>query len=655
MFTINDDLSIYVTRGDRLFFTVTASDNGKLYTFQPGDVVRLKVYGKKDAENVVLQKDFPVVSATEKVEIYLTEDETRIGGVISKPTDYWYEVELNPFDNPQTIIGYDEDGAKIFKLFPEGNELPDYVPDPEDIPVVDKALDMTSTRPVQNQAIARAITRLEAAVSGNQAANTALADEVGVERARLDNLVASAVAPASGDNDYLELADIRVGADGVTYGSAGTAVRQQITEMRNKVESYFDGDGTNILNNSLAVDGCYWEREYGEPSRIYMKEIAGGFCFPAVKLLAGRTYCLTNAALNNVIILDGTWNESNGSYTGNYYRANSCSFVTFESMEGYEGYGRAVVKPTKVCWLFFSSTTIDNIGSPSTSMVFEGAEIPSKFVAYGEHANLRIPGLQYAFKNKQTIIVGKDSNIADYDTIQAACDNANEGDTILVLSGTYNESVVVIDKEVHIVGIDKKNCVLEYHSGSYDYHPLSIARGSVQNMTVRAVKDKGATASDKMPYAVHIDFDYEKDGEMLIDNCVLVGDWQAALGVGMKSNFVLTIKNTDLITNADTTNGAFFFHDNVIDGYNGNARLIVDRCNIRNTVGAIAIMPKSYGSTENKTDMTFVNTLLYSKLGGASNASVGVGRAVSGAGWRSYNNFFLTGDCYGNNIALFNA
>ena len=73
MFTINDDLSINVTRGDILFFTVTADDDGKNYMFRPGDVVRIKVYGKKDAEAVVLQKDFPVFEATEEVEIFLSE------------------------------------------------------------------------------------------------------------------------------------------------------------------------------------------------------------------------------------------------------------------------------------------------------------------------------------------------------------------------------------------------------------------------------------------------------------------------------------------------------------------------------------------------------------------------------------------------------
>ena len=221
MFTINDDLSIYVTRGDKLFFTVTAEDDGAAYVFQPGDIVRFKVYGKKDATNVVLQKDFPVTTATEKVEIYLTEDDTKIGSVISKPKDYWYEVELNPYDHPQTIIGYDEDGAKLFRLFPEGRDVTENEPDiqPEDIPVVDKVLDMTSLRPVQNQAIARAIARLDAGVKDSQKDAAVVKSELAVERARLDNLLSGATAEGS------ELVDIRVDADGVTHASAGKAVR----------------------------------------------------------------------------------------------------------------------------------------------------------------------------------------------------------------------------------------------------------------------------------------------------------------------------------------------------------------------------------------------------------------------------------------------
>lgn len=120
MFVINEDLSIYLTRGDSAVFSVGATIGGTEYTFKEGDVVRFKVFGKKNCDDVVLKKDVVVGEATNLVQIALDSDETKIGDVISKPTDYWYEVELNPDTYAQTIIGYDEDGAKIFKLYPEG-------------------------------------------------------------------------------------------------------------------------------------------------------------------------------------------------------------------------------------------------------------------------------------------------------------------------------------------------------------------------------------------------------------------------------------------------------------------------------------------------------------------------------------------------------
>ena len=125
MFVINDDLSINITRGDAAAFSVGAYISDTEYTFNVGDVVRFKVFGKKDCADVVLKKDFVVETETDKVLISLDSDETKMGGVISKPTEYWYEVELNPDTYPQTIIGYDENGAKVFTLYPEGGVMDD--------------------------------------------------------------------------------------------------------------------------------------------------------------------------------------------------------------------------------------------------------------------------------------------------------------------------------------------------------------------------------------------------------------------------------------------------------------------------------------------------------------------------------------------------
>lgn len=123
MFAINDDLSIYMTRGDACSIDVSAMSNGEPYTFVNGDIVRLSVMEKKNCENVLMVKEIEVIGSTTTATISLSKEDTRFGEVISKPTDYWYEVELNPDTHPQTIIGFDEDGAKVFRLYPEGGDI----------------------------------------------------------------------------------------------------------------------------------------------------------------------------------------------------------------------------------------------------------------------------------------------------------------------------------------------------------------------------------------------------------------------------------------------------------------------------------------------------------------------------------------------------
>ena len=122
MFVINEDQSIHITRGDIATIAVSAVmlDNTN-YVFKVGDVVRIKVYEKKQCNCVVLRKLVDVTEETTTVNIYLTTEDTRIGETIHKPKDYWYEIELNPETNPQTIVGYDSVGPKVFRLYPEGD------------------------------------------------------------------------------------------------------------------------------------------------------------------------------------------------------------------------------------------------------------------------------------------------------------------------------------------------------------------------------------------------------------------------------------------------------------------------------------------------------------------------------------------------------
>lgn len=122
MFVVNEDLSIYATRGDTVFFKVKAKvrDSEEAFLFSKGDVLRICITQKKNTAAVMLDKRFAVTEEADSYTILLTGKEMKFGSVTAKAVDFWYEIELNPDTNPQTIVGYDEDGPKVFRLFPEG-------------------------------------------------------------------------------------------------------------------------------------------------------------------------------------------------------------------------------------------------------------------------------------------------------------------------------------------------------------------------------------------------------------------------------------------------------------------------------------------------------------------------------------------------------
>ena len=74
--------------------------------------------------------------------------------------------------------------------------------------------------------------------------------EVAVERARIDAFVALQDGSTTGD---AELQDIRIGADGATYDSAGTAVREQFASVAEK----FENSKIDYLVSLVNIDGYY--------------------------------------------------------------------------------------------------------------------------------------------------------------------------------------------------------------------------------------------------------------------------------------------------------------------------------------------------------------------------------------------------------------
>lgn len=116
MFKITGN-TIELTRGDIAAINFSIKD----YKFNTGEYVHFRVYTKNglNAEPLIDKKVICEQDEQEQLVISLTSEETKIGEMINKATTYWYEIELN---GNQTIIGYDDDGAKELILYPEGVE-----------------------------------------------------------------------------------------------------------------------------------------------------------------------------------------------------------------------------------------------------------------------------------------------------------------------------------------------------------------------------------------------------------------------------------------------------------------------------------------------------------------------------------------------------
>ena len=117
-----DGTTIKLNRGDILSLSLSLSlSDGTPYTFQDGDKIVFSVYAKnKMSEDAVLLKELIVEGTQESVEITCTKEETKIGDLINKAVEYWYEIELN---DENTVIGYDDNGPKLLMLYPEGSKI----------------------------------------------------------------------------------------------------------------------------------------------------------------------------------------------------------------------------------------------------------------------------------------------------------------------------------------------------------------------------------------------------------------------------------------------------------------------------------------------------------------------------------------------------
>lgn len=146
-------------------------------------------------------------------------------------------------------------------------------------------------------------------------------------------------------------------------------------------------------------------------------------------------------------------------------------------------------------------------------------------------------------------------------------------------------------------------------------------------------------------YAIHLDQDYIFGKSAIIKDCNIISEHASCIGMGLRGGASVTITGCNFTSRSQ---GIVFFHDTGNLGLSGNASLNFTG-NTMNSNGSFFIMTTAL-SPACRVNLTFnSNTVL-----GTTNCLIANLYPGEGLGWMGLNNYFLSANSVGNNVAFLN-
>jgi parallel beta-helix repeat protein len=137
-----------------------------------------------------------------------------------------------------------------------------------------------------------------------------------------------------------------------------------------------------------------------------------------------------------------------------------------------------------------------------------------------------------------TVYVGG-SGPGNYTKIQWAIENASEGDTVFVYSGTYNENINV-NKAVSLVGEDRVTTIID---GGKNGYVVNVAFSNWFNISGFTIRGSGSTLVDAGIAIFYTDYGR-------IENNIIISNYN---GIYLSNSDYFNITNNDLSSNDDHT------------------------------------------------------------------------------------------------------
>lgn len=121
------------------------------------------------------------------------------------------------------------------------------------------------------------------------------------------------------------------------------------------------------------------------------------------------------------------------------------------------------------------------------------------------------------------------SGPGNYTTIQAAINDANNGDTVFVYNGTYYENVIINKDSLQLLGENKTNTIID---GNNSGHGIAIPIPSnyinISNFTVRNANGSGIFFYDPISGR---NCKNNKISDCIVFNSYINNDWKSGFGI----------------------------------------------------------------------------------------------------------------------------
>lgn len=219
----------------------------------------------------------------------------------------------------------------------------------------------------------------------------------------------------------------------------------------------------------------------------------------------------------------------------------------------------------------------------------------------------------------------------DYTSIADAVNGTQDGDTIVITPGRYEEAVHMWGKNRHIIGMNRESCILINGLGSYYEPPIEANIGSIENMTIISDTYDAEEPAEGEPngqgYAIHVEHGETSPYSLTIRNCNINAKWNSAIGIGVRYNQTVTIENCLIVSSCEKAYssslgewqdmGAIFMHNDVAESDKPGARLNIKKCTLEGKNVALTMYSVNNGCTM---EALFANNTLYSTVNGTDKA-----------------------------------